>query len=256
MQRLAVPQEFRDNPSLSKFLDENGTYDPNVMLKSYVHSQSLIGADKVVIPKEGDEQGWQEVYTKLGRPADPKDYKVTKPEKMPDGMTYDEGLETQLRNHAFANGWNQRQFDNAFKQFYEVRAQEVGAWNQQQAKAAEESQRVLKREYGDGYQAALDTADVAMNRFGNDAIRQKLTAYGLQHDADIVRMFNNIGKRLIGETELRGAGANAPPSRAELESKITSYRTQYHAALYDNTHPEHKQRVQELTNMTQRLYGE
>ena len=57
----SLPEDVRDHPSLSTFTDTGA------LAKSYVHAQSMIGADKVAIPgKWADENDWNAGYDTLG----------------------------------------------------------------------------------------------------------------------------------------------------------------------------------------------
>ena len=64
--RNAVDEGLRGDASLADITDING------MVKSYIHGQKMVGADKIVIPGEDasdDERG--AFFTKLGRPDEP-----------------------------------------------------------------------------------------------------------------------------------------------------------------------------------------
>ena len=50
----------------------------NDFVKSYLSAQKLVGSNKVAIPnKMATDEDWEEVYSKLGRPAKPEDYKYS-----------------------------------------------------------------------------------------------------------------------------------------------------------------------------------
>ena len=69
--RESLPDDLRDDPSLKSIQDVPG------LAKSFIHAQKMVGADKIPVPTEhATKEDWDAVYSKLGRPATPDDYKV------------------------------------------------------------------------------------------------------------------------------------------------------------------------------------
>ena len=65
-----IPENFREEKALDNF---NNMED---FVKSYLHAQKLVGADKIPVPnKHATEEDWNEVFKRLGAPSDPNDYK-------------------------------------------------------------------------------------------------------------------------------------------------------------------------------------
>ena len=65
-----IPESFREEKALDNF---NNMED---FVKSYLHAQKLVGADKIPVPnKHATEEDWNEVFKRLGAPSDPNDYK-------------------------------------------------------------------------------------------------------------------------------------------------------------------------------------
>ena len=61
-----IPEEYREEKSLQNFSNMND------FVKSYLHSQKLVGADKIPIPnKLATDDDWNAVYERLGRPQNP-----------------------------------------------------------------------------------------------------------------------------------------------------------------------------------------
>ena len=58
-----IPENFREEKSLENF---NNMED---FVKSYLHAQKLVGADKIPVPnKHATEEDWNEVFKRLGAP--------------------------------------------------------------------------------------------------------------------------------------------------------------------------------------------
>ena len=73
--KTLIPEEYREEKSLQNF---NKMDD---FVKSYLHSQKLVGLDKIPVPnKHATEEDWKEVYKKLGSPEAADGYKYSLPE--------------------------------------------------------------------------------------------------------------------------------------------------------------------------------
>jgi len=71
-----IPEEYREERSLQNFQNMND------FVKSYLHSQKLVGADKIPVPnKMATDDDWNEVYKRLGRPSSPDEYQYQLPEQ-------------------------------------------------------------------------------------------------------------------------------------------------------------------------------
>ena len=69
-----IPAEYKEEKALQNFQDMKG------FVKSYLHSQKLVGADKIPVPnKHATDEDWNEVYTRLGKPESPDGYKFNLP---------------------------------------------------------------------------------------------------------------------------------------------------------------------------------
>jgi len=235
--RWLVPEEYRVE-TLRPLMDDKHTVDVAALTKSYVHAQSLIGRDKIVLPKGEDE--WKEVYAKLGCPEDPGKYEVKKPETMPEGITYNEEGEKTLRNFGVANGWNQKQFAAAYEQFHKHQADQAAQYAQLEKQARDECEVNLRRELGQTYDGFSAQAKAALSQYADAEFFAYLDSKGLGNDPRMIRVFGRIGKELAGDVKLQGGGAVQGMTPAEIEAKITALTTDHHAALFNAEHPDHK----------------
>ena len=74
--KTLIPQEYQEEKSLQNFSNMND------FVKSYLHSQKLVGADKIPLPnKLATKEDWDVVYSKLGRPETADGYKYELPKE-------------------------------------------------------------------------------------------------------------------------------------------------------------------------------
>ena len=71
-----IPEDYKEEKSLQNFSNMND------FVKSYLHSQKLVGADKIPVPnKMATDEDWNAVYERLGRPETPDGYKYELPKE-------------------------------------------------------------------------------------------------------------------------------------------------------------------------------
>ena len=69
--RSQIPEEIAGHKSLETIKDVGS------LAKGFVHAQSMIGADKVVIPPaSATPDEWTDFYAKTGRPEEPAGYEL------------------------------------------------------------------------------------------------------------------------------------------------------------------------------------
>lgn len=256
--RNGLPEDIRADEGLSKFDAIKDDAERNAMLaRSYVNAQKMIGGDKLPKPKgPDDKEALDAVYTALGRPEAADKYVITRPkaEELPPGLNVDDEGEKFLKDFAFANGWNQRQLDNAYKAFYEREATRIKAGISQSQSSYEDAMRDFQRE-GNATET-LTLAKAGYNHAATPEVTAKLKAAGLDNDPQIIRMFARIGKDLAGHQILKGSGGETIKTAEMLKSDIAKFRTDNHDALYSRAHPNNRAAQAQLDAMYKQLYGE
>jgi hypothetical protein len=247
--RWPVPEEYRSQEAVRKFLDDKHTLDPSVLLKSHINLESKLGRDKIPVPQSDDD--WKEVWDKLGRPSAPEMYEVKQPAQMPEGMAYDQEKEKFLRSFAHQNGWNQKQFASAYDAFFKMQADQIIGWQHAMTEARNKITADLKREWGADYDRKVNEAKIAMREYGDADFIKMLDETGLGNDPRLVRIFNKVGNELLGEAKLKGAGAEngVPMTREQISERIRSFREQNHKVLFDAENIDHKAKVAELEKL-------
>ncbi len=80
--REMLPEDLRADPAFTPYTGENVNEIIGKLAKSYVNVNKLVGADKNAVLKlpnsPDDKDGWNNVYSKLGRPEKVEGYEVSK----------------------------------------------------------------------------------------------------------------------------------------------------------------------------------
>ena len=136
-----IPDEYKGEKSLSNFKDMND------FVKSYLSAQKIVGADKIPVPnKFATEDDWKAVFTKLGAPETPEDYKY----KFKEGEV-DQELLSSFNQQAHKLGLLPSQAESLIKFYNDMNE---GSSIQAEEKASEtrlHTENELKREFGPQY---------------------------------------------------------------------------------------------------------
>ena len=152
-----IPENFREEKSLENF---NNMED---FVKSYLHAQKLVGADKIPVPnKHATEEDWNEVFKRLGAPNSPEDYKYNfKDQEM------DQGQVQEFNKTAHRLGLLPKQAEGLIKFYNEMNVNNAASLEDQAAQAQLNTETELKKEFGPQFEKRLDQAKrLAVNSLG------------------------------------------------------------------------------------------
>jgi hypothetical protein len=250
--RSQLPEDIRSEATLSKFTDIGA------FAKSYVNLERMLGAEKIPRPK-GDfdptATEWQMYLDAGGRPKSAAEYKFEEA-KLPNGMPYDTNLETKFKDGAHLAGLNNKQASILRDMFVGYSAEVSQAQKTQLENDANLRRDEMMKELGDAYEPLRIASEKAQSAYIPDALAEKIKAAGLHRDPDWIRALGRIGEETLKEDPLKGplsAEANSP---GDYKKAAEEYRAKYTDALYNNMHPEHKLRTDELWRLTQKAFGE
>jgi hypothetical protein len=241
-----IPEEYRGEKSLSNFKDMND------FVKSYLSAQKIVGADKIPVPnKFATEDDWKAVFTKLGAPEKPEDYKYSFKEG-----ELDKDLVASFNVEAHRLGLLPQQAESLIK-YYNDFAE--GNAIQNEEKAAEtrlHTENELKREFGPQYTKRLDQAKrLASSTLGNDFLENTLLADGsrLGDNLNVVKAFSNLAEKLSEDEVVKGDSSSYMTAN-EIEKEINSL-TEEGSPYWIKTHPNHQKAVQEVFKLRELLNG-
>lgn len=191
-------------------------------LKSYMELERLRGvpeSELLRLPKEGDQEAWNALYARLGRPEKPEDYGL----EVPEG-----GID--LRALAHEAGLSKAQVERLQKGLGELASklqeQHSEAAQQAQARRAEQETAQLKEEWGNNYDKNVVAAQRGVKALGWDAdTLDKLeaamgTRWVYEEAFKIGRGLSEHGGPL-GENRQSGFGMSPEAARVEFNSWAT-----------------------------------
>ena len=147
--KTLIPEAYKEEKSLQNFSNMDD------FVKSYLHSQKLVGADKIAVPnKYATDEDWKEVYKKLGTPDNAESYKYDLPKE----STIDQDALNNFSQEAVKLGLLPHQAQGIMKYYSDVINKGNDDQQAQMKVAQEESEKELRKEYGATFDRQIQSA--------------------------------------------------------------------------------------------------
>ena len=244
--RDLIPENFREEKALDNF---NNMED---FVKSYLHAQKLVGADKIPVPnKHATEEDWNEVFKKLGAPNSPEDYKYNFKDQEMDSEAVSEFNKTAHRL-----GLLPKQAEGLIKFYNEMNVNNAASQEEAAAQAQMNVEAELKKEFGPQYNKRLDQAKrLAVNSLGQDFLENTYLKDGsrLGDNLNVIKAFSDLADKLSEDPIIQGDGTSYMTAK-DIEKEITEL-TQEGSAYWDKNHINHQKAVDEVLKLREMLNG-
>ena len=241
-----IPEKYKEEKALQNFTSIDD------FVKSYLSAQRLVGANKVAIPnKMATDEDWEEVYSKLGRPAKPEDYKYSFGEE-----EIDQNALKSFNETAHRIGLLPKQAERIIKFYNEMNTQaEVDNQKMFEAKQTE-AMADLKKEFGPTYTKRLDQAKkLAVETLGNDMLNNTILKDGsrLGDSVEVIKAFSMLADKLSEDVIIKGEGTGYQTA-SEIEKEISEL-TEDGSPYWNKTHPNHAKTVDRVFKLREQLNG-
>lgn len=238
--RDTLPQDLKDEPALKT------VHDFNALVKSFVHAQKTIGADKVVIPgKNATPDDWNMFFQKVGVPKDSKDFKI----ELPKDATFDNEFVDSFRDAAHKANLLPNQAQALVNWFNEANSKKMALMSTDQKVENQKQLDSLKAEWGEAFQAKTQQANLALSHFDpKGEIVKALKQAGLQSNATMIRFLASVGEGLK-EDGFAGEGGEPPLTPKEATSQLNAIFGNMAHPYFQKDHPGHKAAVDEVQKL-------
>ena len=241
-----IPESFKEEKSLDNF---NNMED---FVKSYLHAQKLVGADKIPVPnKHATDEDWNEVFKRLGAPETPEDYKYNLKD-----VELDQNQVSEFNKEAHKLGLLPKQAEGLIKFYNEMNGNIAASQEDQAAQAQLNTETELKKEFGPQFSKRLDQAKkLAVGTLGQDFLENTYLKDGsrLGDNLNVIKAFSNLADKLSEDEIITGDGTSYMTAK-DLEKEINEL-TQEGSAYWSKTHPNHQKAVQEVLKLRELLNG-
>jgi len=234
----AISEEFRNDPNISKFTELDA------LAKSYINATRMIGQDKVSIPNQNstDEQ-WNEVYSKLGRPESPDQYKLeSKSEVVPiDELSIKNFAET---SHQL--GLNNKQAQGILD-YYKNMMEGTAQQSQIDIETAQaQSEQELRKEWGTSFDDNVKRAGaLAKANIGVEVLDMQLKdGTRLGDHPQIIKGFAKIAD-MMSEDKFVGTESENISGR-DYDAEISAIVNDRDGPYWNKQHPDHDKIVQQV----------
>ena len=241
-----IPEGFKEEKALDNF---NNMED---FVKSYLHAQKLVGADKIPVPnKHATEEDWNEVFKRLGAPDTPDGYKYNIKDQ-----ELDQTQVKEFNKAAHQLGLLPKQAEGLIKFYNEMNTNNAASQEEAAAQAQLQTETELKKEYGPQFSKRLDQAKkLAVNSLGSDFLENTYLKDGsrLGDNIKVIKAFSELADKLSEDEIIKGDGSEYMTAK-DIEKEINEL-TQEGSAYWIKTHPNHQKAVQEVLKLREMLNG-
>ena len=246
--KTLIPEAYKEEKSLQNFSNMDD------FVKSYLHSQKLVGADKIAVPnKYATDEDWKEVYKKLGTPENADGYKYDLPE---DHRIEDDVLKN-FSNEAVKLGLLPHQAQGIMKYYNDVINKGMDDQTAQMKIAQEESEKELRKEYGATFDRQIQSAkNLAHATLGKEFINDTLLKDGsrLGDNPKVIKAFVSLANKLSEDTMVKGD--QLPYLTVPEINKQIATLQQEGSAYWDKRNPGHADAVEEVAALIRKKNNE
>ena len=218
--------------------------------------EEFVSLDAVESDKEDADfeeflQNLEEVYSKLGRPAKPEDYKYSFSEEEID--------QTQLKNFnetAHRIGLLPKQAERIIKFYNEMNEQQQSDQTKVFEAKQAEAMTDLKKEFGPTYTKRLDQAKkLAVETLGSEMLNNTIMKDGsrLGDNVQVIKAFSMLADKLSEDEIIKGEGTGYVTAK-EIENEISEL-TEDGSPYWNKTHPNHQKTVDQVFKLREQLNG-
>ena len=233
-----LPEDLKSDPSLGPIKSVDN------LAKSYVHSQRMLGADKVTIPgKHATEDEWRQFHTKIGVPEEVDKYQVNGSDSL------DKEFFDDFRKTAHSAGILPDQAQKVFD-WYVRSAEEAGKRDEEKfTNSQNDGVRELQKEWGSAYDDKVKRAQAAVGHYGDDNLINFLDETGLGNNPNLIKAFSKIGDTL-SEDQFKGTvKGELGFTPDEAQRKLNDIFANKDHPYFDKTHPNHKNAMEEVQTL-------
>ena len=165
--RSALPDDLKNHELIKDYTKPGDAIQDFVKLKTEAASMIKVPGENAT---EADRAAF---FNTLGRPETAEQYTFTKPENLPDGMTYDENLETAFKGIFHEVGLSDTAAAKLWGKYHEMAANGYQTQQKNQKEALDKAVGELKNEWqGDQFKSNTEIAHRAFTKVFDDETKQ------------------------------------------------------------------------------------
>jgi len=216
---------YHGDPTLLKYVDKGtNQIDVNKALVGLVHANKMIGADKVLKPRDSwDADQWKDFYQQTGVPASLEDYAVEN--NLPEGIQANEDLYTGFKQTAHELGLRPNQAQGLLDYYNNALGEGMKQQQEHYAKVDKEAKEALETEWADAYEKNTHMASEALKNFTDTAEEFEAVKEVLK-DPALAKVFKRIADGLGEDSFTQDVGNTFGLTAAEIDEQMATIYSQ------------------------------
>lgn len=244
-----IPEDIRQHPSLSPIKDVEN------LARSYVNAQRLIGTDKIPMPVNPTDEDLDRIYDRLGRPESPDQYGIAA-----DGNIITEERATEYADIAHKLRLTPDQAKGVLDYYRSVAQNDVNDLTNANQEAMQQATSALQAEWGDNYDAKLQSAQKVVDQFGAGGIMEMSLADGtkLGNHPEVIKAFAKIAdfkQTVTSEDTVSESTSSLGMSVQQAGNEIQAIMGDRSHAYWDKKNPQHQQAVDRMAQLMEMQHG-
>lgn len=205
----SLNDEYKNHPSIQKFQDANG------MAKSYLALETMLGQEKIPVPKGADDTNAWALYRKAFDVPETADKYNIKVEGVEDDKL--KGLKDIFHKYNIPQAAAQELTNAHIQDFKDYEAAKVQAFNAEADKASEE----LRKDWGAKYEENLTAAKTFLEKMSISKEEYDYFDNKIGNDPKFIKLLSKMGQSIsegnLGGFEGQGGGFAKTPAEAKAE---------------------------------------
>lgn len=217
------------------------------LAQSYKNAQRLIGADKIPVPKNATPEEWANIMSRLGLPADIKDYGV----KFADDHGFAPAFMESFKAEMYANGILPPQAQKLVDWATSNNKKDLESrFDSRKATEAKELEG-LKAQWGAKFDQNVASAQAMLKEIATPEEIAALQKAGLTQNLTLIRLLGNAGAKFLKEDGLpaEGGGQVGAMTPGEASAAITAIMADSKHPYFVKDDPRHAAAVAEVTKL-------
>ncbi len=257
-----LTEELKADPIVADWASKASEKDTPSIIKSYAHLSKRMGGAINLPGKDAKPEEVQGLKAKLyeagifqAPPADPKEYGITKPEKLPDGLGWNDDLATKFAQTLHKHGAPKGLAADLLPLYQEaiLGAQTVFKTDQEAGLAA------LKKEFGEQFDSRKEATSRMIGEIFKD--EQELALFnqlGLGDHPKFLSILMRIAPSYQPDSSYQpdagqGSGSGGEGPREELAKIMNDKNHPMHAGYWRQ--PQDPKVVEHIDNLYKKAYG-
>lgn len=245
-----IPEELRGHPSISPIKDVGN------LARSYVNAQKLIGADKIPMPVNPTDEDLDRIYSRLGRPEDSKGYNIEV-----DGNIITEEVASNYADIAHKLRLTPDQAKGVLD-YYKSNVERSDAATMEQVEVARENtESVLKQEWGRAYEQKVQAASSVAQEFADPEMFNLTLQDGskLGDNPEFIKAFAKIAdfrQSVTSEDTVAEMSQSGIMTPASAQAEVDAIMNDRSHAYWDRKNPiAREQAVKRVSDLMSQIHG-